>query len=364
MTGIYIHVPFCHSKCIYCDFYSIADRRLIMEYAQGICREYEARKNEIAEPVSTIYIGGGTPSIMPTELLSEIVSHLPLSDVVEFTLEANPEDITPSKVIEWRQMGVNRVSMGVQSLHDEMLKWMRRRHTSADALTAIETIKSGGINNISCDLIYGLPGLSAEAWNDDVEKLLSMPISHLSAYCLTYSPGTALYHQWTHGKVLPANDEVITRQFGILREATERAGFEHYEISNFARPGFYSRHNSLYWSPQGKWLGLGPAAHSFDGTVRRVDIANARKWLERLPEPYDIEEESELNRVNDMILTGLRTSKGLDLSIFNDDIRSRIERDAREFISSGKMHKQGNILTIDQDYWLVSDTFIRELMQL
>lgn len=364
MTGIYLHVPFCHSKCIYCDFYSIADRRLLAEYARGVIREYVARKDELSEPIRTIYLGGGTPSILPIDLLSEIVSHLPLNEVEEFTIEVNPEDVTTENVTMWRELGINRISMGVQSLDDDMLKWMRRRHTATDALTAIETIRAGGINNISCDLIYGLPGLSAESWRKDLTRLLSMPINHLSAYCLTYSRGTALYHQWEQGKVIPAEDDLIASQFAILRDETARAGFEHYEISNFARPGFKSRHNSLYWSPQGKWLGLGPAAHSFDGSVRRIDIANTRKWLEMLPEPYEIDEEDELNRINDLTMTGLRTAQGLDLAIFDDGTRSKIEQDAQPFLETGKMHRNGGVLTINRDYWLVSDSIIRELMQI
>ncbi len=363
MSGLYIHIPFCKSKCIYCDFYSTPSLGDIERVVDGLIVEFEQRRDEVDSDIRTIYIGGGTPSVVPADILRRLIEHLPLERCEEFTIEANPDDITPELVAAWRTMGINRVSMGIQSLDDAILRTIRRRHSAEQALAAIAMLCKGGIQNISCDLIYGLPGLSDEIWRNSLTRLLSEPISHLSAYCLTYNEGTPLYDMMLRGQIVPASDEEIESQFAILREVSSAQGFEHYEISNFARPGMRSRHNSSYWQPDSSWLGIGPSAHSFDGLTRRIDVANTYDWLRRLPAPFDIDEETPLDRINDIIVTSLRTTEGLDLSILDEATATSILRDARKFLADGSMTLVKQRLSIDQSHWLISDAFIRDLIR-
>ena len=364
MAGLYIHIPFCHSKCIYCDFYSTPRREKVLDVVNGLIAELDCRIDEVGSKFDTIYIGGGTPSIIAPEILKELVNRIDKTQCVEFTIEANPEDVTSEIVDSWRRMGVNRVSIGVQSLDDNLLRSIGRRHSVQDALDAIQTIQSGGIENISCDLMYGLPGLDESIWKATLERLLVTGITHLSAYCLTYYEGTMLYRMSQRGKMLPPDDDAISLQFDMLRDYTERAGFEHYEISNFAKKGYYSRHNTTYWRPDGLWLGIGPSAHSFDGNVRRVDYADIAVWMNHLPNPYEVDEETDMDRYNDYIVTALRTAQGLDLSLLPDEISQSLSADAQKFISKGEMQQRGNYLSIKPQYWLISDSFIRELIRL
>lgn len=363
MTSIYVHIPFCHSKCIYCDFYSLPGLRRAGEVADGIVAEYTARRGELPGPPSTVYFGGGTPSSLPVEILERIVEGLPLESVTEFTIEANPEDIDAVKVDAWRRMGVNRVSMGIQTLDDDALRRMGRRHSAAQAMEAVDIIHGAGIDNISVDMIYGLPGLTPERWQEDLRRVLALAVDHLSAYCLTYNEGTMLYRQMQQGKVTPADDDTIAAQYEILCRESAGVGFEHYEISNFARPGRRSRHNAAYWNPDSQWLGLGPSAHSFDGTVRRIDIADTGRWLESLPRPFEIDEETPLDRINDTIVTSLRTLEGLDLCRLPGDIAQGVMADAARFVESGHMQFDGRRLSIPPARWLTADAYIRELIR-
>lgn len=369
MAGLYLHIPFCHSKCVYCDFYSRpcgpkAGAGEAARVVDGLIAEFEARREEVSAPFTTVYVGGGTPSVVPAELLARLFRALPLGEASEVTLEANPEDVTPEAVAAWRDSGVNRVSMGVQALDDALLRRMGRRHSSRRALEAIDHIYKGGITNISADLIYGLPGMTPAEWADGLKRLLDTPISHLSAYCLTYHEGTALYRRLKEGRVIPADDEDIELQFNALRRISAESGFEHYEISNLAKPGFRSAHNSAYWNPASQWLGIGPSAHSFDGRVRRVDFADTSRWLASLPYPFEIEEETPLDLVNDTIVTSLRTLEGLDLRDIPAEHRGTLMRAAAPFIASGDMTSghDGLSLAINPDRWLISDRFIRELI--
>lgn len=362
--GIYIHIPFCHSKCIYCDFYSVARRDSVDAVVQGIVTEFDARAGELGDDApGTIYLGGGTPSSLPPQAIAEIAAALPTDSVTEFTIEVNPEDVTRPAAEAWAAAGVNRVSMGVQSLDDSLLRWMRRRHTAADALHAIDTLRTAGIENVSCDLIYGLPRLDRPTWTDTLTRLLSAGIDHLSAYCLTYHSGTALTRRFERGLDPTPDDDCIADQFAILRQLTADAGFEHYEISNFGRPGRHSAHNSLYWHPLGRWLGLGPAAHSFDGHTRRIDPADIRLWLSRLPYPCDIEDETELDRLNDTIVSALRTARGLDLSCLDPATARSLISDARPHLESGHMILNDSHLAIKAEHWLISDRFIRDMIR-
>lgn len=335
------------------------------DVVSGLIEEFRWRRNEISEPFTTVYLGGGTPSILPSDMIARLFDEIPVDDAKEITLEVNPEDVIPGNATLWKDAGINRISMGVQSLDDSILKSLGRRHTSAKALEAISTLHDAGITNISADLIYGLPGLTADAWRHALTTLFATGITHLSAYCLTYHEGTHLYKMWKSGKIIPADDDAIDLQFHILREEATRNGFEHYEISNLARPGFRSRHNSAYWDPGSAWLGIGPSAHSFDGKVRRIDYADTHRWLASLPAPYEIDAETPLDLVNDNIVTALRTADGLDLSTVPSDLLPALLDDAARFIAQGDMtlNSETNRLAISPARWLVSDMYIRELLR-
>lgn len=363
MAGIYIHVPFCGSRCIYCDFYSQTDRSLARGYADGILAELAARRNEISEPYETVYFGGGTPSQLPVIELARIIKALPTEHVAEFTVEVNPDDITANFVKALADLGVNRISMGVQSLQDEVLRLIRRRHTASGALRAIETVQQCGIENVSADLIYGLSHQTQNNWEADLRRIISAGIAHLSAYCLTFYEGTLLSRMMASGEITPASDDELADRFCALRQIASAAGFHHYEISNLAMRGREARHNSSYWSLNGRWLGLGPAAVSFDGAVRRANPADIRQWIASLPNPAVAEDESLIELLNDHIVAALRTDSGIDLDAIPAEFACGILSDARRFIDSGDMLLLGSNLSINPDRWLIADAFIREMLR-
>lgn len=369
MAGLYIHIPFCRSKCIYCDFYStpagLGGARAVA-VARGIVTEWKARCRQLPHPSpDTVYIGGGTPSALPAAMLAGIISEIDLSRTREFTVEANPEDVTLEWASAMAAAGVNRVSMGVQSLDDEVLRRIGRRHTGRRAREAVDILREAGITNISCDLIYGLPGQSNEDWERDLLQLTSWPVTHLSAYSLTFTPGTRLYLMARRGELTPISDDDAVTRFNALRRIAAEAGFEHYEISNLAREGFRSQHNSTYWEAGGQWLGIGPGAHSFCRGRRSCNPDSIDRWLVS-PAEADVEEpETETERINDMILAGLRTSRGLDLTVFTQAVAAGIMRAARRFIRQGLLtvDPAGRFVAIPPAHWLISDSIIRDLLQ-
>ena len=362
MNGIYIHIPFCRSKCIYCDFYSLPQLKQASAIVDGIIAEYNKRRGELDSPAETLYIGGGTPSAIPAEMLGNIVNQIDTSRVKEFTIEVNPDDVNEQTVESWLRIGVNRISMGVQSLDDNILRRLGRRHNARQAINAITTIRNSGITNVNCDLIYGIPGMSHATWRSSLETLMECGLSHLSAYCLTYHEGTFLHKLLTTGKIKAADDDDIAEQYEALCKTASLKGMEHYEISNFAMPGHRSCHNSLYWSPEGRWLGLGPSAHSYDGRIRRIDIPDTHTWLDRLPSPFTIDEEDDNDRINDIIVTSLRTLEGLDLNSLPGETAVSVSRNAARFVAAGAMTMSGSHLAIRPAYWLISDSFIREVI--
>lgn len=361
MAGLYIHIPFCHSKCIYCDFYSMPPTDRLDALLDALPREFELRKTEIAEPFTTIYIGGGTPSIVHPSKLAQLCKTLPISDIEEFTIEVNPEDVTTERIKAWRDIGINRISMGVQSFDDNELREIRRRHTAVDSIKAIENLLEGGIENISCDLIYGLPGQTLASWQRSLSQLISFRLPHISAYCLSYEPGTALYARMTAGKITPTDDDTLTAMYSLLCHLTADAGYEHYEISNFALPGMRSRHNSSYWTGT-SYLGLGPGAHSFDGRIRRFNPGNLKAYLESESITV-IDEELEDERFNDTIITALRTADGLDLNNLTADRAGYISKAAAPFIADGQLIRTaGGNIRISESAWFRSDAILRELI--
>lgn len=361
MAGLYIHIPYCHSKCAYCDFYSRPDDGNIRLVAETIVSEFSLRASEITEPISTIYIGGGTPSILPDDVLASIVTAVrPASQLREFTIEANPEDITPARLEHWLSLGIDRVSMGVQSLCDSELKVVGRRHSADMALKAIGLIQQAGFDKTSCDLIYGLPGQTPDSWSYSLSHLLDTGISHLSAYSLSYEPGTRLYAQMISGHLTPADDDTVARMYEILTSAAAERGFRHYEISNFAIPGYEAIHNSAYWNGT-PYLGLGPSAHSFDGKIRRVNPPSVKKYIQHLP-AFEIEYESSIDQANDLIITALRTDTGLNPDTLPEDCRKQVERSARKWIDRSMLVRRGERLVIPEKSWLMADAIMRDLI--
>ena len=318
---IYIHVPFCHRKCTYCAFYSrpVAGGQLsVASYVDALLLEMERRCGEQAHPIKTVYFGGGTPSILPIAELSRIVDGLrrwfDLSQLEETTIECNPEDLTPDYLSALRDLGFfNRLSIGIQSLDDEVLRLIGRRHTAAQALAAVEQAHKAGFHNISVDFIYGIKPIRALMPLGTLGALMPL-ISHMSAYSLTVEPGTALAVQVGQGRVVLPNDEEVVLQYHTLHDALEEAGFRQYEVSNYARPGFESRHNSRYWD-RTPYLGLGPGAHSFDGKRRMWNNPDGTVGEEPL---------TEADAYNEMLMTALRTTRGLPLPSVPEGQKERL----------------------------------------
>lgn len=320
MAGIYIHIPFCRSKCIYCGFYSVANTRQKEAFLAALKREVVLRSTYLAgQSVRTLYFGGGTPSLLSGEEIADILQTLtdafPVVRDAEITLEANPEQLTPDYCRTLRGLGINRLSIGVQSFQDPVLRFMGRRHTAVQASEAVHNAAAAGFDNLSLDLIYGVAERSDEQWAEDIGMALSMPIRHLSCYALTPEENSILYKQIQSRKHAPVDDEQAARQYEQLCRHLHETPFRHYEVSNFAMEGHESRHNAAYWDHT-PYLGLGPAAHSFDGHSRQWNPANLSQYLHNIENHIPYEEREELDDTalyNEAVLLSLRTQKGLDL---------------------------------------------------
>lgn len=319
MAGIYIHIPFCRSRCIYCDFYSTTCLDVRDTYVGNLCREMDRRRNFLSgAEYSTVYIGGGTPSQLTVSQLSTLVSHLyevfPISPSAEFTMEMNPDDVSEDYLEAIRTLPINRVSMGVQTFSDDRLRFLHRRHSSQQAIRAVGLCRKAGIRNISIDLMFGFPGETLEEWKDDVEKAVSLDVDHISAYSLMYEGGTRLTRMLEVGEVEEIPEELSREMYDYLCERLKEAGYIQYEISNFCRPGFHSRHNSSYWDST-PYIGIGAGAHSFDGRSREWngEMENG-EWKTEGKETLTHEQ-----RYNELIMTGLRTSGGVSLKRLADD---------------------------------------------
>ena len=318
MAGIYIHIPFCKQRCTYCDFHFSTSFGVYREAViKAISQELILRKSEISEKIHTIYFGGGTPSLLyKSELeliLNTVKDNFILGQNVEITLEANPEDISVENLILWKEQGINRLSIGLQSFKESDLTWMNRSHNVDEGIKSVKLAQSYGFKNISVDIMYGLPNLSSKEWNSHLQSVLALNVSHISAYCLTIEPKTALFQEVKKKKILPANDEVQSIQFEEMIEFLAINGYEQYEISNFARDEQYSKHNSNYWKGV-PFLGIGPSAHSFNGTHRRWNISNNTKYYKTIwagQTWYSEELLSKEDQWNELFLTGLRTKWGV-----------------------------------------------------
>ena len=349
MAGIYLHIPFCKKACYYCDFHFSTSPQYKTEMIQALRSELIMQKDFLEnQKIETIYFGGGTPSLLSTEelhfLISEINNYFEVLPSAEITLEANPDDLNPQKVRELKQTSINRFSIGIQSFFEEDLKWMNRAHNSQEAESSIKRVQDAGFENITLDLIYGFPLLDNEKWLSNISRVLDFNVPHVSAYSMTVEPATALSSFINKGKQQPMNESQSVEQFILLMKHLQHAGFEQYEISNFARPGMISKHNSNYWKGI-PYLGIGPSAHSYNGKNRSWNISNNAKYIRSI-ENGDIPAETEVltiaNKVNEYIMTSLRTIWGMDLDY--------IARFGSEYLKLVK----NNLQVVNQD-WIKKD---------
>ena len=380
MAGIYIHIPFCRSRCIYCGFYSTTDLHLRQRYVDALCREMEYSLSTFHFPLSTIYIGGGTPSQLTIEQLSQLfiyinkvyplTSHLSTSEI---TIEVNPDDVTVEFAAALQQLPINRISMGVQTFDDQRLQFLHRRHTAQQAITAIDTLRQAGFHNISIDLMYGFPGETLSDWEADIDAALALNVEHLSAYCLMIEEGTPLHRMLKqhNGDCPQCVDEEQERQmYYTLIDRLEAAGYEHYEISNFAKKGFRSRHNSSYWNGT-HYIGLGAAAHSYDGKSRSWNVADINTYIKGIEQGERIFEEERLDddtRYNDTITVALRTKEGIDLDTLSPKYRDYCMKNARRYLNDGLLElsavgdSQSPTLHLTRRGLFVSDMVMSDLM--
>lgn len=353
MAGIYLHIPFCKKACHYCDFHFSTSRQQEEPVIAAMHREIILRKDFLTTPVSTIYFGGGTPSLLSSEtitrLLNTVHQHFSISREPEITLEANPDDVSPDRALAWKQAGINRISLGIQSFRNEWLHWMNRAHHAEQSVQAIKDLKAAGFNNISIDLIFGMPGQTLEAWKEEIHTALQFGIPHLSCYALTPEPKTALWHMIESGKTLQIDNDRQARMFLLLMERLELAGYEHYEISNFAFPGKRSRHNSAYWK-RIPYLGIGPSAHSYNGEERMWNIKNNSLYQKEIEEgrlPLTWEKLSPAEHWNEFIMIALRTKEGIDLI----DAEQRWgKKNVDQLLQDAKNKKERELLQIEDNH--------------
>lgn len=370
MAGIYLHIPFCKQACHYCNFHFSTSLHYKPELVAALQEEARLAAEKFpfpaGEAVHTIYFGGGTPSLLTlselTQLLNAVRGHFNVDPDAEITLEVNPDDISEERLKEWRGAGINRLSIGVQSFFEEELRWMNRAHTAKQALGQVKKAREY-FNNITIDLIYGGPGLSDEQWHQDLEQAKALNIPHLSCYALTVEPQTPLNKMIRTGKVPDVDPDKQSRHFLYLMQWAKENGYEHYEISNFARPGYRSRHNSAYW--QGKsYIGLGPSAHSFDGKSRWWNIANNQAYIRSLQQgiiPFEKEELTGVQQLNERIMIALRTADGLNLFNIPSLEKTQLLKAAQRHIDAGHLVAQDNNLRLTDEGRLLADGIAADL---
>ena len=386
MAGIYIHIPFCRSRCIYCGFYSTTALELRQRYVDALCREMELRLEERALhfPLSTIYLGGGTPSQLSFDQLNQLFIYInKVYDLVspsEITIEVNPDDVTGEFAAALKQLPINRVSMGIQTFNDQRLRFLQRRHTAQQAIDAVERLRAAGISNLSIDLMYGFPDETLADWEADIESALALNVEHISAYCLMIEEGTPLHKMFTvdslqytddysneqHNENCPqcVDEETERQMYYTLIDRLTAAGYEHYEISNFARPGFRSRHNSSYWNGT-PYIGLGAAAHSYDVRSRSWNVADINAYIEGIEQGERRYEEELLDddtRYNDTITVGLRTCEGISLGTLSKKHKDYCIKNARRYLDDGLLEIVDQHLRLTRSGLFVSDMVMSDLM--
>ena len=375
MAGIYIHIPFCKQACNYCDFHFSISLKNKDTFLNALLKEIELQKDYFSDSlqISTIYFGGGTPSLLSrSELMmifNSINKHFNVAGNAEITLEANPDDLSKEKIIEFKQTPINRLSIGIQSFYDEDLKFMNRAHDSSEALNAVKFAQENGFDNISIDLIYGTPTLSHHKWRNNLQIAFALNIKHISSYCLTVEPKTVLAHQIKSGLSKNVNEQRSAEQFEILVEAMHSNNFIQYEISNFCTEGFYSKHNSNYWLKE-HYLGLGPSAHSYNGTSRQWNISNNVLYIQSLEKGelnFEKEELTTMQHYNEYVLTSLRTIWGTDLNYieehFGKEFLNYCLIEANKYILTENIMAEENKLFLTDKGKLLADKISSDLFK-
>lgn len=374
MGGIYLHIPFCKQACSYCDFYFTTTQRYKSAFVEGLLKEIELRAGFFPEEtlIQTVYLGGGTPSLLENQDLQRIFDQLrkyfQIAEDAEITLEANPDDLSAERLKALKQTGINRLSIGIQSFRSIDLQLMNRAHSADQARNCVPLAQAAGFENLTIDLIYGIPGLTFEEWQANVQQAIKLGVPHISAYALTVEEKTLLHHQVAKGTVNVPPDEAYQDQYFYLIDALAEAEIQQYELSNFARPGFESRHNSAYWHGI-PYLGLGPSAHSFMGNGRSWNVANLAHYLKHLETGQLPTQETEVlsprDQVNEYIMTGLRLSRGIDLHHILETWGYQLDEDRYselyEFFDAGWMEREGNWLRLTREGKMVSNEIISEL---
>jgi oxygen-independent coproporphyrinogen-3 oxidase len=372
MAGIYLHIPFCKQACHYCDFHfsTSLDKKVVLLAA--LHQEIALQKMYLnGAMVNTIYFGGGTPSILEVEelqqLIGELAKHHPIADDVEITLEANPDDLTREKVAQLRKSPINRLSIGIQSFHEADLKWMNRAHTASQAHDCVKRAQDAGVTNISIDLIYGTPGLTDGLWKDNLHKAFELQVPHISSYCLTIEPRTALADFVKKGKSAGVDEAQSARQFEILMDEMQAQEYIHYEISNFCKEGKYSKHNTNYWTGE-HYLGIGPSAHSFNGNTRQWNIANNAQYILALNKgtiPAEAEELGLKERYNEYVMTSLRTIWGCNTewvkANIGADYSEHLMHEAQRYVDDQHLQLQNDVLTLSHSGKLIADRIASDL---
>ena len=365
MATLYFHIPFCKRICSYCDFYKVGAMELLPRVVENLHRELDQRRNYTLErKLSSIYFGGGTPSLLHPSEIERLINHareiFDYSELREITIEANPDDITKEYAQALAQTSVNRVSLGIQSFDDEVLRFMNRRHTGKEAMEAVKRLRAIGIDNISIDIIFGIAGFDNDHLGESLRSAIALDVEHISAYHLTVEERTRLGLMVRKGEYTPISDEESEREFLRVHNAFVDAGYDHYEVSNFAKSGYSARHNSAYW--QGiEYLGIGPGAHSFSGDNRTWCTSSAKEYAEGIFN-YESEELTTIDHFNEYVMTSLRTSQGIDLEHiakhFGSEQLLHIEHNAQRWLDSGGLIRQGHRLCIPPTRFLVSDAII------
>lgn len=370
MQGLYIHIPFCKSRCIYCGFFSTTMLDLRQQYVDALCQEMKMRCQG-AENISTIYLGGGTPSQLTTDQLRQILhrayKYNKVEKDAEVTIEVNPDDVTERFANDLTQLPVNRISMGVQTFDDKRLRFLHRRHTAEQVTTAVDRLRAAGIKNISIDLMYGFPGETIADCEADIAKALSLQVEHISTYCLMIEEDTQLQQMLQQGNITETEEELERQMYETIINRLEDGGYEQYELSNFARPGFHSRHNSSYWDGT-PYIGIGAAAHSYDIESRSWNIADIKQYIQGMANSQRIYEEERLDsdtRYNDAITVALRTSRGLDLQALSPKHRTYCLENAQRYLDDGLLERtQDNHLRLTRRGLFVSDMIMSNLIYL
>jgi oxygen-independent coproporphyrinogen III oxidase len=372
LAGIYLHIPYCKQACFYCDFHFSTNQKTRAAMLEAMLKEIQLRKNDLSEPIRTVYFGGGTPSILTKEELSALMGglkqHFDILPEAEITLEANPDDLHEEKLVSLLKLGINRLSIGIQSFIDRDLKGMNRAHLAHEAIQSVRLAQTMGFSNISIDLMYGLPDLQAEEWKENLEQAIELDVQHVSAYCLTIEPKTVFGKWKKQQKLKEIDEELSAHQFEYMIDRLTAAGFEQYEVSNFAKIGYYSQHNSSYWLGT-PYLGIGPGAHSYQADTRSFHVANNANYIAALTEgrlPLTIERLSREDQINEYFLTRLRTIWGCDLA----ELRQRYDFELtevqealiRSFQERKWLYKKENTLLLSASGRLLADEITLQLL--